>query len=263
MKYPLPKNTLYVPLILLILIWTTFAFQNLGLGKFNCYGVVPRHWIGLRGVVFAPLFHSGWQHIINNSIPLAVLSFFAVLFYQRIAYYVILFGWILSGLLVWFFGNLFPAGTIGCHIGASGLVYLLASFIFFSGIFKNSRNLIAVSLIVVFLYGSMVWGVIPEDLMPWMYKENSNPISWESHLFGAITGFFFAFLTRKHGIETDKKPSWEQSSEPDDREKWLWEKYKESLSDEERIALEIKYNEQNKDEESNSSHWYSNHTGKK
>ncbi|MFA7449050.1 MAG: rhomboid family intramembrane serine protease [Weeksellaceae bacterium] len=262
MKYPFPKNTLYVPLILLFLIWATFGLQYLGLGKFNCYGVVPRHWIGLRGVVFAPLFHSGWQHILNNSIPLAVLSFFAVLFYQRLAYYVIIFGWILSGILVWFFGNLFPAGSLGCHIGASGVVYLLASFIFFGGIFKNSRNLIAVSLIVVFLYGGMVWGVIPEDLMPWLYQNSSGPISWESHLSGALVGLFFALLTRNHNLEIEKNAV-QRNDEPDAREKWLWEKYKETLSDEERTALEEKYNELPKKEDEDPTNWYSTHTGKK
>src|SRR5690625_2589092 len=94
MKYPFPKNSLYVPLILLVMIWGTFILQAFGLGEFNCYGIVPRNWIGLRGILFSPLFHSGWKHILNNTFPLIVLSFFAVLFYQRIAYYVIAFGWI-------------------------------------------------------------------------------------------------------------------------------------------------------------------------
>src|SRR5690606_24753943 len=264
MRYPFPKNTLYVPLILLFVIWITFLLQNLGLGQFNCYGIVPRNGLGLRGIILSPLFHSGWKHIINNSIPLAVLSFFAVLFYQRTAYYVIMLGWIFSGLLVWLFGNLLPGDGIGCHIGASGLVYLLASYVFFSGIFKKSRNLIAVSLIVVFLYGSMVWGVIPEEFMPWLYPDGKASISWESHLFGALVGLLFAILTRKKGGEEVRKYSWETSEEPDAREKWLWNKYKESLSEEERKWIEQKYNEEEleKPEENKSgeqNYWYSTH----
>lgn len=261
MKYPFPKNTLFVPLFLLLTIWGTFFLQHLGLGRFNCYGVVPREWIGLRGVFFGPLFHSGWKHIINNSIPLVVLSFFAVLFYQRMAYFVILFGWILSGLLVWLFGNLFPADRLGCHIGASGIVYLLASYVFFSGILKKSRNLIAISLIVVFLYGSMIWGVIPEEFLPKFYREDQNPVSWESHLSGGLVGLLFAFLTRNYG-EQRPRYSWEIQAEPDEREKWLWEQYKESLPIEERIELEKKYGEEtpppDPDQDDSDSYWYYN-----
>lgn len=261
MKYPFPKNTLFVPLILLFLIWGTFLLQNLGLEQFNCYGIVPRNGLGLRGVILSPLFHGGWKHIINNSIPLAVLSFFAVLFYQRTAYFVIIFGWIFSGLLVWLFGNLFPGDGIGCHIGASGLVYLLASFVFFSGIFKNSRNLIAVSLIVVFLYGSMIWGVFPEEFLPKFYREDSNPISWEGHLAGGIVGFIFAVLTRKYGPQR-KQYTWETNQEPDAREKWLWERYKDSLPEEERTAIEEKYGETPKQNPDDDDFWFRNDTSR-
>lgn len=255
MKYPFPKNTWVVPALLLITIWSVFFLQYLGLGKENCYGVFPRTLEGLRGILFAPLLHSGWKHIINNSIPLTVLSFFAVLFYQRMAYYIITFGWIFTGTLVWIFGNLWDNHT-GCHIGASGVVYLLASYIFFSGILKKSRNLIAVSLIVVFLYGSMIWGIFPEEILPKFYRESSNPISWESHLAGGIVGFIFALITRRYGIQR-KIYSWEQNHEPDEREKYLWERYKETLSHEERTALEIKYGELSEDK-SDEDYWFTN-----
>jgi membrane associated rhomboid family serine protease len=254
-KYPFPKNTLYVPLLLLVLIWTVFIFQLQGFGEYNCYGIVPRNLVGLRGIILSPLFHSGWKHIINNSIPLAVLSFFAVLVYQRVAYYVIIFGWVLTGFLTWVFGNLLSGDVSGCHIGASGIVYLLASYVFFSGVFKKSRNLIAVSLIVVFLYGSMIWGIFPEEFLPKFYKEDANPISWESHLSGGITGFVFAFVTRKYGVSR-KIYSWEKSNGPDAREKWLWEKYKETLPDTERTELEKKYGENPDD--GNEDYWFTN-----
>ena len=258
MKYPFPKNTLYVPLILLSMIWIVFLFQQLGFGQYNCYGIVPRNFVGLRGIFFAPLFHSGWKHIINNSIPLAVLSFFAVLMYERIAYYVIIFGWVLTGFLTWIFGNILSGDVTGCHIGASGVVYLLASYIFFSGVLKKSRNLIAVSLIVVFFYGSMIWGIFPEEYLPKFYREDSNPISWESHLSGGIIGLVFAFITRKYGNQR-KIYSWENRLEPDAREKWLWEKYKETLSDEDRIKLEKKYGENpENDITSNDNYWFTN-----
>lgn len=243
MKYPFPTNTLVVPLLLLFSIWIVFFLQSQGLGDSECYGIIPRNLVGLRGILFAPLFHSGWKHIINNSVPLAVLSFFAVLFYQRIAYFVIIFGWIFTGTLIWIFGN-FPLWDeyVGCHIGASGIVYLLASYVFFSGILKKSRNLIAISLIVVFLYGSMIWGIFPEEILPKFYREDSNPISWESHLGGGIVGFVFAFLTRNYGPKK-KVYSWEVNSEPDARERALWESYKQTLSEEERMKVEEKYGE--------------------
>lgn len=258
MKYPFPKNTLYFPLFLLAAVWGTFLLQHFGLGRFNCYGIVPREPLGLRGILFAPLFHSGWKHILSNSLPLAVLSFFAVMFYKRMAYFVILFGWIGSGLLVWLFGNLLPGDTVGCHIGASGVVYVLAAYVFFSGILRKSRNLVAISFIVVFLYGSMIWGVVPEEFLPKFMYEESNPISWESHLAGAIMGILFAFITRNYG-EQQKKYSWEENPEPDEREKWLWEAYKESLPEEERLSIEKKYGEESQPKESDSSElWYYN-----
>jgi len=259
MKYPFPKNTLYVPLILLSLIWIVFLFQLQGFGQYNCYGIVPRNFVGLRGVLFGPLLHSGWKHIINNSIPLAVLSFFAVLMYERIAYYVIIFGWIFTGLLTWVFGNMLSGDGAGCHIGASGIVYLLASYVFFSGVLKKSRNLIAISLIVVLFYGSMVWGIFPEEYLPKFYKEDSNPISWESHLSGGIVGLVFALVTRKYGHQR-KIYSWENRQEPDAREKWLWEKYKETLPEEERIKLEEKYGEnpENNNIPDDNNYWFTN-----
>lgn len=260
MKYPFPKNTLIIPLLLLLTIWIVFFMQSQGLGEFECYGVIPRNLEGLRGILFAPLFHSGWKHIINNSIPLAVLSFFAVLFYQRIAYYVIILGWIFTGIFVWLFGNLGDV-YVGCHIGASGIVYLLASYVFFSGILKRSRNLVAISLVVVFLYGSMIWGIFPEEILPKFYREDSNPISWESHLGGGIVGFIFAMLTKNYGPKK-KIYSWEINPEPDAREIALWESYKETLSEEEKIKIAEKYGESISKESdqkgSDENYWFTN-----
>lgn len=96
------------------------------------------------------------------------------------------FSWtfFLTGILVWF------GGREAWHIGASGLVYGLASFLFFSGIIRKYFRLVALSLLVVFLYGEMVWGIFPG-----VYKN----VSWESHMLGFISGILLAIVYRKEG----------------------------------------------------------------
>ena len=120
--------------------------------------------------------------------PLFVLLVALFYFYQKIAYKVLLLGILFSGLLTWIIGR--PS----YHIGASGVVYLLVSFVFFSGVFRKYYRLIALSLTVVFLYGSMVWYIFPTE----------EGISWEGHLSGFIVGFVFAFLFRKIGPQPEK-----------------------------------------------------------
>jgi membrane associated rhomboid family serine protease len=104
-------------------------------------------------------------------------------FYRPVAFRVFFLTWIITGILVWL------GGRSSYHIGASGLIYGFASFLFFSGIIRNNINLMAISLLVVFLYGGLVWGILPYD-----YK-----ISWESHLFGALTGLALAITYRNYG----------------------------------------------------------------
>lgn len=109
----------------------------------------------------------------------------------------------------------------------------------------------------------MIWGVFPEELLPNFYKEDSNPISWESHLAGAVVGLIFAIITQKHGpVKT--KFTWEERSELDEREQWIWERYKETLSEEERLALEEKYGEitekKQKEDDDQDNYWFQTQT---
>ena len=180
-----------IPFLLVIIIWSVH-FLNLSFPelKFYTYGIFPRTLSGLKGVIFSPFLHntSDYSHIINNSVPLFVLSYFLYISYNKIFTRVTLFIWLFSGLWTWL------AARESFHIGASGVIYGLAFFLFFSGVFSKNKQLISVSLIVVFLYGSMVWGIFPGE----------EQISWEGHLFGAISGTIMAVYYRKRFKSTKK-----------------------------------------------------------
>jgi len=186
-NFKFKSNVLLIPLATLIFIWVIYYIEiNFGL-NFNKYGIYPKSFVGLRGILFSPFIHSDATHLFNNSIPLAVMLGCLYYFYQKIANKVLITGLVLTGLLTWILGR--PS----YHIGASGIIYMLVSFIFFSGIFRRYYRLIALSLAVVFLYGSMVWYIFP----------TSERISWEGHLSGFIVGFLFAFIFRKKGPQPE------------------------------------------------------------
>ncbi len=163
------------------LIWGVFLFDRVFDLDLYRFGVLPRQVNGLWGILISPFVHGDLEHLINNSAPILVLGWLLVYFYPKAAWRVVLACWAMGGLWVW------TTARDSYHIGASGIIYGLAAFLFFSGLFRLRIALMAVSLIVVFLYGSMIWGVLP--LQP--------RISWESHLFGAIAGVIMAWLYRK------------------------------------------------------------------
>jgi len=151
------------------------------------WGIFPREWDGLIGIVSAPFIHGSWQHLISNSVPLFVTTTIIYFFYKRVAlpsYFLI---YLLSGAAVWIFGRSVY------HIGASGVVYGLISFIFGSGVFRRNIKSIILALIVTVLYSGYLQGVLP-------LKEG---ISWESHLLGGIVGLLVAWLM-KGIIEKDE-----------------------------------------------------------
>lgn len=154
---------------------------------------------GLFGILSYPLLHSGWEHLVNNTVTAFVLLFGMFSFYGRLGWQVLGWSWIMSGVWMWI------AARDGNHIGFSGVIYALASFIFLAGILRKYFRLMALSGVVVFLYGSMVWGVFP-----------INPqISWEGHLFGAIAGVILAFYYKQSGPQRPKY-SWEIEEEVED-----------------------------------------------
>ncbi len=192
------------PVFFVLAIWLVFWFEVRFGFNLSKYGVYPQTLKGLRGVIFSPFIHGDIQHIYHNTIPLFVLSMALFYFYKPIAWKVILFGILFSGFFTW------SIGRPSYHIGASGLIYVLVSFTFFKGVFAKHYRLIALSLLVIFLYGSMLWYVAP-------VKEG---ISWEGHLSGLVTGLLFTFFFRKE-IAKPKKYAWEQENYNEDDDPFL------------------------------------------
>jgi membrane associated rhomboid family serine protease len=190
--------SLIIPGIFVFLMWLSKAIELLFEIDLSDLGIYPLSLKGLPGILISPFIHENVKHLFNNSLPLFLLSVALFYFYSEIAFRVFLLTYILTGTLVW------VGGREAWHIGASGLVYGMASFLFFSGIIRKYYRLVALSLLVVFLYGEMVWG-----LFPGIYKN----ISWESHMLGFASGIFLAVLFRNEGPQ---KPVYEWMEEEEE-----------------------------------------------
>ena len=201
----MPKSTrkrlylsLVFPSLFLLLIWGLEGLKYMAHWDLSWLGVFPRTVKGSIGIITAPLIHGGSEHLLANSTPFFFLTAGLLFFYKPIAPKVLLMIYLLSGLWVW------VAGRPVWHIGLSGVVYGLAFFLFFSGIFRKNLRALALSLIIVFFYGGMFWGIFP-------IKPGT---SWESHLFGAIAGILTAFHFRKFAFLIPQKSyEWEQEAE--------------------------------------------------
>ncbi|NNE03664.1 MAG: rhomboid family intramembrane serine protease [Eudoraea sp.] len=202
--YKFSNWVLVLPMVAVLMIWTVFWVEiefNINL---NDFGIYPRTITGMRGILFGPFLHGSAEHLYNNTIPLAILTASLVYFYRNIALRVLVLGLLLTGLVTWVIGR--PA----YHIGASGIIYLLASFIFFKGIFTKHYRLVAVSLIVAFIYGSMLWYIFPIK----------DGISWEGHLGGFIIGLFMAIFF-KAKVPVVKKFAWEKEDYNEEEDEFL------------------------------------------
>lgn len=188
-----PVEAIVYPVLLIIVLWLVFWADHLfPMTHFYKYGVMPKSLIGLKGVVFMPLIHAKYEieHIVNNSFPIAVLLGALIYFYREIALRVFIISWVLTGLGVWAIAT----NTNSYHIGISGVIYSLAGFLFTSGVIRKYRPLQGIALFVVFMYGSMIWGIFPMK----------THVSWEGHLMGLIVGVGLAFIFRNRGPQSPK-----------------------------------------------------------
>ena len=182
-SHPRLFYALFFTTFFILIIWAVYfvdIIYDLGL---TAHGNRPRELRGLKGILTFPFLHGSLSHIWNNTASFFVLNGLLFYFYRSLAIRVWLISFLASGVLLWLIGG------VGNHIGASGMVYALAFFLFISGIVRKNLLLLRITLVVVFLYGGMIWLMLP-------IKEH---VSWEGHLAGALSGSLLAFYFRKMG----------------------------------------------------------------
>lgn len=207
------RDSLQAAIYFVAAIWLIQLFQFITGIDLGGFGILPREAAGLRGIFFAPLLHSGWPHLLANTPPLFFLTILLFFFYRRIAIRSFLMVYLLTGITMWLFARdeITSSGFshTAVHIGASGVIYGLVAFIFWTGIFRRNLKSIILALIVLFYYGSMFIGILP-------VQEDPN-ISWDGHLLGALAGIFTAFWFKNSRENDENRPtySWEQEPEPE------------------------------------------------
>jgi membrane associated rhomboid family serine protease len=197
--------SMIIPGIFVLIMWLVKLIEILFETDFSRFGIYPLTSKGLPGILFSPFIHADFTHLFSNTVPLFFLSLALFYFYSEVALKVFIWTYFLTGILVWI------GGREAWHIGASGVVYGLASFLFFSGIIRRYFRLIALSLLIVFLYGSMVWG-----LFPGVYKN----VSWESHMLGFFSGVVLAVLYRNQGPQKPVYDWMEDEEQGEQEDEW-------------------------------------------
>ncbi len=173
-------HSLFISLLLIVGLWLVKLVEfEYGL-DLSDWGIRPRDLSGLRGILFSPLVHGSFNHLSANTLPLMVLTFSLFFFYRKSSYLLFFLVYFFSGLFVWM------GGRDAIHIGASGVIYGLAAFLFLSGILSRNVGLLTISLMVALVYGGLFWGIFPVK----------PEISWESHLWGGLSGFGLAIIFR-------------------------------------------------------------------
>jgi membrane associated rhomboid family serine protease len=162
------------------------------------FGILPRQLSGLPGILEAPLLHGDFAHLLSNALPLLVAGTALLHLYPDSSRIVIPAIYVGSGVAVWL------VGRDSIHIGASGLVYGFVSYVFVAGMLRRDRRALAASLLVAFMYGALVWGVLPLKV----------GVSWETHLAAALIGIVLAFMLRRRDVPPRRRYAWEDEEEP-------------------------------------------------
>lgn len=184
-------KSIFISLAFPAILWIVYIASLVANINLDWMGILPRNLLGVLGIVTGPVVHANFSHLLSNTFPLIILGWAIFYFYPKVSYKAFLVVYILTGVFVWLFARQVY------HIGASGIVYGFVSFLFFSGIFRKDNKSIAIALIIIFLYGGIVWGILP----------GQKGISWESHLFGGIAGVIAAFIFKN--VDPPKRYDWE------------------------------------------------------
>lgn len=197
--------SLIVPVVLIMIIWLVKLGEfilNTNIGFLGIYPLKPE---GLFGIFFSPLIHADLKHLYANTIPLFLLSTALFYFYKEIGFRILLLIYFTTNVWVWIIAR------DAWHIGASGLIYGLFSFIFISGIIRKNNRLMALSMFIIFLYGGLIWGIFPNNIQ--------REISWESHLMGLISGVVYAIYFKNEGPQKTEY-QWDEDENEDDDDKF-------------------------------------------
>ncbi|MGB0886596.1 MAG: rhomboid family intramembrane serine protease [Vicingaceae bacterium] len=198
------KNALVYPVLFVLLIGLVHLIQYVFEVSFTHYGIYPRSASGLIGIISSPLIHGSFNHLFNNSVPLLIMGSLLFYFYKEIASKVSVWIYLMVGVWTWIYAR------EAYHIGASGVLYGLFSFLLISGFIRRNKQLIALSFSVVFLYGSMVWGLFPIDIK----------VSFEAHIWGFVAGIILAVYYRKRGPQKVEH-IWEEEDIDEENKYWL------------------------------------------
>ena len=182
--------------MLVSILWAVKIFEGVANTDLSVLGILPRTLEGTIGIIASPFIHGDYLHLITNTFPLLFLGVALFYFYDRIALQVLLIIYLLSGFWVWIMAR------DAYHIGASGVVYGLMSFMLFSGFIRRDSKTMAISFIIMLLYGgSLFTGLIPAE----------NGVSWESHLSGFLIGIVCAIYFKGYKRDVDETEEAEYS----------------------------------------------------
>ncbi|MFK8044886.1 MAG: rhomboid family intramembrane serine protease [Crocinitomicaceae bacterium] len=184
------KTTLLLAASIVFLMGIVHAYNEIFDLQLYQFGIFPRTASGLIGILTGPFIHSteSYSHLFNNSIPTFVLTWLLFYNFRNIAPKVFMSIFLGTGVLVWLFARQ------NYHIGMSGVIYGLTSFLMLGGFLTKHLRVAAISLLVIFLYGSLIWGIFPID----------PQISFEGHFSGFFAGALLAILYRKKLPQPDK-----------------------------------------------------------